>query len=138
MEYPVGTLMYRYHDCYYSDDMRHSELHVDIYVIVKKTKCGSWVVRQSLLDAYKEDPAMPHAWEKAKFVLEDFEGKRLCYPTLRMALQSYMKRKARQILLTTNTLVKARAMLDVAAKMDMQDLKLPAHMQPQTQEQLPW
>lgn len=134
----VGTKMYRYDDCYYSDYMENSELHVTIYQVIKVTKAGFWVLEPSLVAAYDEDPKMPHAWSKPKFILDGWEGKRYCYPTLRLALQSYMKRKARQILLTTNTLRKAEAMLKVAAKMDMQDLKVPSHLQVQDDLPLPF
>ena len=133
----VGTKLYRYDDCYYSDYMEHSELHVTIYQVVKVTNAGFWVLEPSLIEAYKEDPKMPHAWSKPKFVLDGWDGKRLCYPTLRLALLSYTKRKARQILLTTNTLRKAEAMLKLATRMNtVEELKLPAHLQPQTQEPL--
>lgn len=133
-ELAVGTKMYRYNDCYYSDYMDREELHVDIYVIVKKTPAGYWVIPQSLLSAYEEDPKMPYAWAKPKFVLGGFDGKRLCYPTLEQAMQSYIKRKERQILLTSNTLRKAEAMLKVARRMSDKELKLPEHLQPQTGE----
>jgi hypothetical protein len=77
---------------------------------------------------------MPYAWAKPKFVLDVWDGKRWCYPTLGQAMQSYIKRKERQILLTSNTLRKAEAMLKVARRMSDKELKLPEHLQPQIEE----
>ena len=92
----MGELKYRYTE-HIEEDGIH--LHVNMFKVVKKTKCGSWVIQ-----IYKN----PFSGEwletgRKRFVL-DGSGKRYCYDTLDLAMDSFMKRKEYQARCCRNTL----------------------------------
>ena len=92
----MSEFKYRYTD-HLEEDGIH--LHVNKFKVIKKTKCGSWVVL-----IYKN----PFSGEwietgKRRFVLDGL-GRRYCYDTLELAMNSFMKRKEYQARCCRNTL----------------------------------
>ena len=78
----VGTSMYRYRDN--ANPMMYPPL-LEKFTVVKQTPCGSWI------QPYNMCP-----WMKPKFVL-DSGRKRYAYPTMELAINSYIIRKTKQI-----------------------------------------
>ena len=84
----MSDFKYRYTEHIEKDGIH---LHVNKFKVVKKTKCGSWVIK-----IFK----CPFSGEwleigKKRFVLDGF-GKRYCYDTLELAMNSFIKRKEYQ------------------------------------------
>ena len=91
----MSEFKYRYTD-YVAGDGIH--LRVNKFKVIKKTKCGSWVI-----GIYKSFNGDWIEYGKKRFVLDGF-GKRYCYDTLELAMNSFMKRKEYQARCCRNAL----------------------------------
>ena len=92
----MSEFKYRYTERVEEDGIH---LHANKFKVIKKTKCGSWVIQ-----IYKN----PFSGEwiesgKRRFVLDGL-GRRYCYDTLELAMNSFMKRKEYQARCCRNTL----------------------------------
>ena len=91
----MSELKYRYTE-HVEEDGIH--LHVNKFKVIKKTKCGSWVI-----GIYRSFNGEWSECGKKRFVLDGF-GKRYCYDTLELAMQSFLKRKEYQARCCRDTL----------------------------------
>jgi len=91
----VSEFKYRYTERIEEDGIH---LHVNKFKVIKKTKCGAWVI-----GIYKSFSGEWNEYGKKRFVL-DGHGKRYCYDTLDMAMHSFIKRKEYQAKCCRNTL----------------------------------
>jgi len=93
--------LFRYSDYIGCEFFEESEkLELEIFETVKETKCGFWI------EIYK----------KRKFILKG-DGKRFAHETKEMALNSFICRKKRQILINKSMIARAKHSLSIANKM---------------------
>ena len=91
----MSEFKYRYTEHVEKDGIH---LRVNKFKVIKKTKCGSWVI-----GIYKLFNGEWVEYGKKRFVLDGF-GKRYCYDTLELAMNSFMKRKEYQARCCRNAL----------------------------------
>jgi hypothetical protein len=89
--------------------------------VVKRTAKGAWVVHswaKSYTGPFNTRDAL--RWVDARHVL-DGDGKRYAYPTVAAALDSYMRRKRRQIQHARAAIDRAEHALDWCSRADVAD-----------------
>ena len=97
---------YRYYNTRYDSD-----IHEEVYELVKETPCGYWIVSDYI---YKRDGFLSDYHEK-KWVSKTTR-KRFAYPTKKEALVSFRARKRNQVKHLNNQLTTAKAALHKAEK----------------------
>jgi len=81
-----------------------TEPHLDIYVLARETPCGYWI---------KDE----HAWvDDKEYWVSKTATRRRAYPTLQEALNSYRKRKERQVKIMEDQLHRAKLCFEIAKK----------------------
>jgi hypothetical protein len=95
----------RYYDSDYGSDGMSVSPHK--FAITKTTPCGFWIGL---------------GWEKKRFVLSSGR-KRFAYPTREEALESFIARKKRQIMLVEYRLERSKGALAVAQEMKERGLE---------------
>lgn len=86
----------------YGEDM----LEVEVYVGVKKTPKGMWIIRKDWVDYVDQK------WVKKRFIL-DSSKKKYAYPTVEGAVDGFIKRKERQIKILSSQLADAENQLEL-------------------------
>jgi hypothetical protein len=107
---PERKQFYRYTDWYSVSEMGVVKAYIEetVYYGVRQTPCGWWVSQDHEYDdqRYKDQEAKFEHWNPLypKRWVSSSARKRLCYPTRREALHSFIWRKARQIGILRNQL----------------------------------
>lgn len=111
-----GMTMYRLEDGDYPQHCYSSPVNVRHFRVIKETPCGAWV------SEYWGDLVAIEDWafglsDKKRFVLNG-PGRRLCYPDLGQARQSYLLRKQRHLDHLERNMARAKAGQAEASKPD--------------------
>lgn len=111
-----GMTLYRLEDGDYPPDCFSSPVKVRHFRVIKETPCGAWV------SEYWGDLVTIEDWafglsDKKRFVLNG-PGRRLCYPDLGQARQSYLCRKQKHLEHLEHNMARAKAGQAEASKPD--------------------
>ena len=90
----------------YGEDM----LEVEVYVGIKKTPKGMWIIRKDWIDYVDQK------WVKKRFIL-DSSKKKYAYPTIQGAVNGFIKRKIRQLSILERQLNDTKYQLELAENM---------------------
>ena len=90
----------------YGEDM----LEVEVYVGIKKTPKGMWIIRKDWIDYVDQK------WVKKRFIL-DSSKKKYAYPTIQGAVNDFIKRKIRQLSILERQLNDTKYQLELAENM---------------------
>ena len=77
-----------------------SKLYISEFDVIKETPKGYWCL----------------VWDKRKFILKGSNGKRYAYVTKKDALNGFIKRKERQILINKTYIERAKLGIELAKK----------------------
>ena len=94
----------------YGEDM----LEIEVYVGVKKTPKGMWIIRNDWIDYVDQK------WVKKRFIL-DSSKKKYAYPTVQGAVNNFIKRKIRQLSILESQLNDTKYQLELAECMKIKD-----------------
>lgn len=123
---------YRYRDVWgwYGDD-QVKKIHLDIYVSVKETKCGYWIVPKDLV-SYSFDNILDdeRLMKKEKKWISKDSKKRFAYPTKKEALYNFKKRKEKQVHIMSRQL---EGVLEASKKAEFLEMQLKSGL---TEEQI--
>ena len=95
----------------YGEDM----LEVEVYVGVKKTPKGMWIIRKDWIDYVDQK------WVKKLFIL-DSSKKKYAYPTVQGAVNNFIKRKIKQLSILERQLNDTKYQLELAEYMNSKDI----------------
>ena len=95
----------------YGEDM----LEVEVYVGVKKTPKGMWIIRKDWIDYVDQK------WVKKRFIL-DSSKKKYAYPTVQGAVNNFIKRKIKQLSILERQLNDTKYQLELAEYMKSKDI----------------
>ncbi len=95
----------------YGEDM----LEVEVYVGVKKTPKGMWIIRKDWIDYVDQK------WVKKRFIL-DSSKKKYAYPTVQGAVNNFIKRKIKQLSILERQLNDTKYQLELAEYMNSKDI----------------
>ena len=90
----------------YGEDM----LEVEVYVGIKKTPKGMWIISKDWIDYVDQK------WVKKRFIL-DSSKKKYAYPTIQGAVNNFIKRKIRQLSILERQLNDTKYQLELAENM---------------------
>ena len=101
----------------YGEDM----LEVEVYVGIKKTPKGMWIIRKDWIDYVdqkwvKKRFILDQKWVKKRFIL-DSSKKKYAYPTIQGAVNNFIKRKIRQLSILERQLDDTKYQLELAENM---------------------
>ena len=95
----------------YGEDM----LEVEVYIGVKKTPKGMWIIRNDWIDYVDQK------WVKKRFIL-DSSKKKYAYPTVQGAVNNFIKRKIKQLSILERQLNDTKYQLKLAEYMKSKDI----------------
>ena len=95
----------------YGEDM----LEVEVYIGLKKTPKGMWIIRKDWID-YSDQK-----WSKKHFIL-DSSKKKYAYPTVQGAVNNFIKRKIKQLSILERQLNDTKYQLELAEYMKSKDI----------------
>ena len=95
----------------YGEDM----LEVEVYVGVKKTPKGMWIICKDWIDYVDQK------WVKKRFIL-DSSKKKYAYPTVQGAVNNFIKRKIKQLSILERQLNDTKYQLELAEYMKSKDI----------------
>ena len=95
----------------YGEDM----LEVEVYVGVKKTPKGMWIIRNDWIDYVDQK------WVNKRFIL-DSSKKKYAYPTVQGAVDNFIKRKIKQLSILEGQLNDTKYQLKLAEYMKSKDI----------------
>lgn len=95
----------------YGEDM----LEVEVYVGVKKTPKGMWIIRKDWIDYVDQK------WVNKRFIL-DSSKKKYAYPTVQGAVNNFIKRKIKQLSILERQLNDTKYQLELAEYMKSKDI----------------
>jgi hypothetical protein len=107
-----GMTLYRLEDGDYPPNCFSSPVNVRHFRVIKETPCGAWVV-----EYWRDLVTIEELSDKKRFVLNG-PGRRLCYPDLGQARQSYLLRKQRHLDHLERSMARAKAGQAEASKPD--------------------
>ena len=90
-------------------------LEVEVYVGVKKTPKGMWIIRKDWIDYVDQK------WVKKRFIL-DSSIKKYAYPTVQGAVNNFIKRKIKQLSILERQLNDTKYQLELAEYMNSKDI----------------
>ena len=97
------------------------DLEVEVYVGIKKTPKGMWIIRKDWIDYVdkkwvKKRFILDQKWVKKRFIL-DSSKKKYAYPTIQGAVNNFIERKIRQLSILERRLNDTKYQLELAENM---------------------
>ena len=93
------------------------DLEVEVYVGIKKTPKGMWIIRKDWIDYVDQK------WVKKRFIL-DSSKKKYAYPTIQGAVNNFIKRKIRQLSILERQLNDTKYQLELAENMKSKGIQV--------------
>ena len=97
------------------DEDGEDMLEVEVYVGVKKTPKGMWIIRNDWIDYVDQK------WVNKRFIL-DSSKKKYAYPTVQGAVNNFIKRKIKQLSILERQLNDTKYQLELAEYMKSKDI----------------